>query len=56
MKIFISSLISGMEPIRAVAREAVEQLGHKPVMADRLRLALTFLRSHVCRGCGSLAL
>lgn len=35
MKIFISSLITGMEPIRAAAREAVEQLGHEPVMAEQ---------------------
>lgn len=34
MKIFISSLITGMEPIRAAARAAVEQLGHQPVMAE----------------------
>lgn len=34
MKIFISSLITGMEPFRQAAREAVEQLGHTPVMAE----------------------
>jgi hypothetical protein len=35
MKIFISSIISGMEPFRAAAREAVEQLGHMPVSRER---------------------
>lgn len=35
MKIFISSLITGMEPVRAAAREAVELLGHEPVMAEQ---------------------
>lgn len=34
MKIFISSLITGMEAFRAAAREAVVQLGHEPVMAE----------------------
>lgn len=34
MKIFISSMISGFEPYRAAAREAVLQLGHEPVMAE----------------------
>ena len=34
MKIFISSLITGMEPFRAAAREAVAQLGHEPIMAE----------------------
>lgn len=34
MKIFISSLISGMEPIRAAAKAAVLSLGHEPVMAE----------------------
>jgi hypothetical protein len=34
MKVFISSLISGMEPIRAAAREAVETLRHEAVMAE----------------------
>jgi hypothetical protein len=36
MKIFVSSLITGMEPIRAAAREAIIQLGHEPVMAEDL--------------------
>ncbi len=31
---FISSLISGMEPVRAAARDAVETLRHAPVMAE----------------------
>ncbi|WP_416407634.1 DUF4062 domain-containing protein [Agrobacterium rosae] len=35
MKIFISSLINGMEPIRAAAKEAIEQLGHQSVMAEQ---------------------
>jgi hypothetical protein len=35
MKIFISSLITGEEPIRAAAKEAIEQLGHEPVMAEQ---------------------
>lgn len=34
MKIFISSLISGFEPLRAAAREAVETLRHTPIMAE----------------------
>ena len=34
MKIFISSLISGMTDIRRAAREAVESLGHEAVMAE----------------------
>ncbi|MEJ7740325.1 MAG: DUF4062 domain-containing protein [Chitinophagaceae bacterium] len=34
MKIFISSLITGMEEFRVVAREAVQSLGHEPVMAE----------------------
>ncbi|WP_186300314.1 DUF4062 domain-containing protein [Denitromonas ohlonensis] len=34
MKIFISSLITGYEPLRAAARSAVEVLRHEPVMAE----------------------
>lgn len=34
MKIFISSLITGMEEFRAAAREAVQMLGHEPIMAE----------------------
>jgi hypothetical protein len=34
MKVFISSLINGMEPIRAAASAAVTALGHDPVMAE----------------------
>ena len=34
MKVFISSIISGMEPFRAGAREAIEQLGHSAVLAE----------------------
>jgi hypothetical protein len=34
MKVFISSLVTRMEALRAAAREAVEQLGHEPVMAE----------------------
>lgn len=34
MKIFISSLITGMEAFRAAARQAVSQLGHEPIMAE----------------------
>lgn len=34
MKVFVSSLISGMEPIRAIAREIVTTLRHEPVMAE----------------------
>ena len=34
MKVFISSLISGMEELRVVAREATSALGHEPVMAE----------------------
>lgn len=34
MKIFVSSLISGFEPLRAAARSAIQSLGHEPVMAE----------------------
>ena len=34
MKVFISSLIRDMEPIRAAAREAVASLGHEAIMAE----------------------
>jgi hypothetical protein len=34
MKIFVSSLITGMEPLRTAARDAVTMLGHEPVMAE----------------------
>jgi hypothetical protein len=34
MKIFISSLITGLEDIRSAVREAIEQLGHDAVMAE----------------------
>ncbi len=34
MKVFISSLIAGMEEFRTAAREAVTYLGHEPVMAE----------------------
>jgi hypothetical protein len=34
MKVFISSLITDMDSLRAAAREAVLQLGHEPVMAE----------------------
>ena len=37
MKVFISSLISGMEDYRAAAREAVETLGYEPIMAENFR-------------------
>lgn len=34
MKVFISSLISGMEVERAAVKRAVERLGHGPIMAE----------------------
>lgn len=34
MKIFVSSLIGGMEPLRAAARAAILSLGHEPIMAE----------------------
>ncbi len=34
MKIFVSSLISGFEPLRVAARNAIQSLGHEPVMAE----------------------
>lgn len=34
MKVFISSLISGMEAERAAAKDAIETLGHQPIMAE----------------------
>lgn len=37
MRIFISSLITGMEPYRAAAVSAIRSLGHEPVMAEDFR-------------------
>lgn len=37
MKVFVSSLIGGYEPLRQTARDAVTSLGHEPVMAEDLR-------------------
>ena len=34
MKIFISSLITGMKTLRAAAKAGVVALGHEPVMAE----------------------
>lgn len=34
MKVFVSSLIRGMEPMRAAAREAISSLGHEAIMAE----------------------
>jgi hypothetical protein len=34
MKVFVSSLISGMEPLRAATRDAITTLRHEPVMAE----------------------
>ena len=34
MKIFVSSLISGLEPIRDAARSAIGDLGHEVIMAE----------------------
>lgn len=34
MKVFISSLISGMEPTRAAVKRSIEMLGHQAVMAE----------------------
>jgi hypothetical protein len=34
MKVFVSSLISGMEFVRAAAREAITTLRHEPIMAE----------------------
>ena len=34
MKVFLSSLITGVEPLRAAAREALTTLRHQPVMAE----------------------
>ena len=34
MKVFISSLITGMEPARAAAKVAIETLGHQATMAE----------------------
>jgi hypothetical protein len=34
MKIFISSLITGFEPLRSAARSAIQVLRHEPVMAE----------------------
>ena len=37
MKIFVSSLIGGFEPLRQAARDAITSLGHEPVMAEDFR-------------------
>lgn len=34
MKVFVSSLISGFEPLRAAVRSAIRALGHEAVMAE----------------------
>ena len=34
MKVFVSSLISGMAPLRAAARNAITTLRHEPIMAE----------------------
>lgn len=34
MKVFISSLIIGLEPVRASARAAIKGLGYEPIMAE----------------------
>ena len=34
MKVFVSPLISGMEPLRAAARAAITTLRHEPIMAE----------------------
>ncbi|MGI4757637.1 MAG: DUF4062 domain-containing protein [Janthinobacterium lividum] len=34
MKVFISSLITGMEPFRAAAKDAIATLRHEPIMAE----------------------
>ena len=36
MKIFVSSVITGMGTERAAASEAVTQLGHEPILAEEL--------------------
>jgi hypothetical protein len=38
MKVFVSSLISGMEPLRAAARDAITTLRHEPIMGMRVRM------------------
>lgn len=37
MKVFVSSLIGGYEPLRQAARDAITSLGHEPVMAEDFR-------------------
>jgi hypothetical protein len=37
MKVFLSSLIAGFEPMRAAARIAIVTLRHEPVMAEDYR-------------------
>ena len=37
MKVFVSSLIAGYEPLRQAARDAIMSLGHEPVMAEDFR-------------------
>ena len=34
MKVFVSSLITGMQPIRSAARSAITTFGHEPIMAE----------------------
>jgi hypothetical protein len=40
MKIFISSVISGFEDLRAAAALAIRSLGHEPVIAENFDAAL----------------
>jgi hypothetical protein len=34
MKIFVCSMITGMEPLRDAAQDAIESLGHEAIMAE----------------------
>ena len=52
MKVFISSLITGMEVERAAAKIAVETLRHQPVMAEDFGARPTlseFVRHRACQ-------
>lgn len=38
MKVFISSLITGMEAERAAIKSAIQLLGHEPAMAEEFEV------------------
>ncbi len=49
MKIFISSLIFGMQAERQAVRQAILDLGHQPVMAEDFRAQAALLADCMSR-------